>query len=204
MEKIKIKIYSKPQEIFSKLDSIENDIKNKFEVSDDANIILINDNDLMDSYHNKEYYEKMISEMNKYELVLLFGIIEPFLSYNLLSWFLKNKNLYNNQKFIVLGSNVSLWNVIDDNIDYMSIPSIICHWKPHLETQVNPDYDVKKFIKDNGSEDWGLIAEDLIGTEFEKALIFGKNKEILGINYKMIFVAMISDYLQFCSELFNY
>lgn len=60
----------------------------------------------------------------------------------------------------------------------------------------------KKFnYKKDESFDYGLIAEDLIGTEFEKAVIFDKDGNALSVNYRMVFSSIFADYLKACQEL---
>jgi hypothetical protein len=43
--------------------------------------------------------------------------------------------------------------------------------------------------------DWGLIAEDLIGGDFEFAVIFDENNKPISIDYQKIFIALLNEFL---------
>lgn len=150
MEKIGVSVYNvdKRVELLSKLNSIENTFYTYFNVKSNSNVLLLHDNDLQSFKGNKLEFEKFLDTTKQYKVFLLVGLVESMLDRTLIQWFVSQKYLFNKQKIVVITANYSAYNVVDDDLIFMSEKSIICHWKPHLENTVNPEYNPKKFIKD--------------------------------------------------------
>jgi len=149
MEKISIAVYNNNRrvELLSKLNSIEGNFYNYFNIKSTSNVLLLHDNDLYEFKNNKIEFEKFLLSSKPYKIFLLFGLAEPMLNRKILEWLISQKHLFNNQKIVVITANYSAYNVIDSDLIFMSEKSIICHWKPHLENTVNPLYNPKKFIE---------------------------------------------------------
>jgi hypothetical protein len=54
--------------------------------------------------------------------------------------------------------------------------------------------------ENNHKIQFGLIAEDLLNTSLDKAIIYDKNGDIFSINYNMIFIVLLDEYIKLTKE----
>lgn len=64
------------------------------------------------------------------------------------------------------------------------------------------DYNLKSNLK--GVHDWGIIAEDLIGTDLEACIIYDNYGKIYGLDYHMLFIAVLSKLIDLRNEFLEF
>ena len=118
MEKLKITFYENKEQSWSKLNSVESNASDYFEVVENSNILFVADNSIIQLI---DANETIINKLNSYKTIVLFSLVEPFIDYNWLLLFSQQKNKFKGQKFVVVTVNCAAYNFIDDDFIFMDI-----------------------------------------------------------------------------------